>query len=198
VQAAFYIELDEGDDRLEIPWADPNNPANCFLDLKTDPARVDEIPEACNSRPLRSFLTAVNAPDTLFATAKCDTWQTDEFSADERAAFPQAQAKFASYVDLVFSRDEFNFHREHYEQLAQRLLPVLTAAPVAARAELCLRRCCFGAHKDWGFYLTVFLYGYGRDAAEAEAQWAAGLEALQAILLRLSATLQQALRQAGS
>ncbi|MGH9812586.1 MAG: hypothetical protein ACRD4T_05565 [Candidatus Acidiferrales bacterium] len=198
MQAAFYIELDEGDDRLEIPWADPNNPANCFYDLKAEPRQLERISEARNNAPLRRFLAALSAPDTLFATAKCDTWQTDEFSDDERAAFPQAQAKFASYVDLVFSRDEFNFNREYYEQLAQRLLPILTAAPVAARAELCLRRCYFGAHKDWGFYLTVFLYGYGCDATEAEKEWAAGLPALESALLRLSAALQQALRQAGS
>ncbi len=198
MQAAFYIELDDDDDRLEIPWVDPGDPANCFYDLKAEPGQLERISEARNNPPLRRFLAAVNAPETLFATAKCDTWQTAEFSDDERAAFPQARTKFASYVDLVFSRDEFNFHREHYEQLARRLLPVLTAAPVAARAELCLRRCCFATREDWGFYLTVFLYGYGRDAAETEVQWAAGLEALQAALLHLSAALQQALRQAGS
>ncbi|MGH9788781.1 MAG: hypothetical protein ACRD4U_08795, partial [Candidatus Acidiferrales bacterium] len=175
MQAAFYVELDDGDDRLEIPWADPNDSANCFLDLKAAPARLDQISEARDTPPLRRFLAALNAPDTLFATAKCDTWQTDEFSPEERAASPQAQTKYASYVDLFFSREEFNFHREHYDQLARRLLPLLTAAPagacpdrIGARAELCLRRCYFRARQaapptagTWGFYLTVFLYGYG-------------------------------------
>ena len=198
MQATFYIELDDGDDRLEVPWADPNDPANCFYDLKAEPGRLHQISEARDNPPMRRFLAVVNAVDTLFATAKCDTWQTDEFSADERAAFPQTQTKFASYVDLVFSREEFNFHRQHYEQLARRLLPLLTAAPAVARAELCLRRCHFRGPESWGFYLTTFLYGYGRDAESARTEWAAGLDALQSALLRLSATLQQALRQAGS
>lgn len=198
MQAAFYIELDDGDDRLEVPWADLNNPANCFYDLKAAPGQLDQIPEARDDPALRRFLAALNAPDTLFATAKCDTWQTDEFSPDERAAFPLALTKYASYIDLVFSRAELNFHCEHYEQLARRLIPRLQPAPAAARAELCLRRCYFRAREAWGFYLTIFLYGYGREAVEAEKEWAAGLDALESSLLRLSSTLQQALRQAGS
>jgi hypothetical protein len=196
VQAAFYVELDDGDDRLEIPWAHPENPANCFCDLKAAPALLDRISETHDNPPLRRFLAALNAPDTLFATAKCDTWPTDEFSPEERAAFPQAQTKYAGYVDLVFSREEFNFHREHYEQLARRLLPLLTPAPAAARAELCLRRCYFRARQQWGFYLTLFLNGYGRETAEAKKEWASGLEALQSALLRLSTALRQALQQA--
>jgi hypothetical protein len=205
VQTGFYVELDEDDDRLEIPWADPSNPSSSFHDLKAEPARLDLISEARDNPALRRFLTALNAPDTLFATAKCDTWPTDEFSPEERAAFPHAQTKYASYVDLIFSREDFNFHREHSEQLARRLLPLLTGAPAAARAELCLRRCLFGAQQPapptagaWGFYLTLFLYGYGRNTAEAAAEWAAGLEALQATLLRLSAALRQALQAAGT
>lgn len=198
MQSDFYIELDEGDDRLEIPWADPDNPANRFYDLKADPGQLDQISEARGNLPLRRFLAAVNAPETLFATAKCDTWKTDEFSVDERAAFARAQTKCASYVDVVFSREELNFHREHYEQLARRLLPLLMAAPATARAELCVRRCYFRAAESWGFYLTVFLYGYGRDDDSARTEWAAGLLALESAFLRLSAALQQALRQAGS
>jgi hypothetical protein len=196
VQATFYIELDDGDDRLEIPWADPDNPGNRFYDLKAEPAQLNQISETRDNPPLRRFLAALNAPHTLFATAKCDTWQTDEFSPEERAAFPQAQTKYASYVDLVFSRDDFNSHREHCEQLARRLLPLLLPAPAAARTELCLRRCYFPVQQVWGFYFTVFLYGYGRDAAQATNQWAAGLEALLLALLRLSAALRQALQQA--
>jgi len=196
VQAAFYVELDEGDDRLEIPWADPDNPANRFFDLRADLRGLDQIAEARDNPPLRRFLAAVNSPDTLFATAKCDTWQTDEFSPDERAAFPQAQTKYASYVDLVFSRDAFNFHRRHYEQLAHRLIPLLLPTSTAARTELCLRHCHFRPHEEWGFYLTVFLHGYGRDAAEAEHQWTEALEVFESALQRLSAVLQQALQQA--
>jgi hypothetical protein len=195
MQAAFYVELGDGDDRLEIPWTDPDNPANCFYDLKAEPALLDHIPEACDNPALRRSLAAINAADTLFATAKCDTWQTDEFNPEERATFPQAQTKSAGYLDVVFSRAELNLHREHYEQLARRLLPLLTSAPAQARAELCLRRCYFGAPQAWGFYLTLFLYGYGRDPAEAKTQWASGLEALQSALLRLSAALRQALQQ---
>ena len=196
MQTAFSVELGEGADRLEIPWASPEDPANRYYDLRTQPELLEEIVEARAHPPLRRFLQVVNAAESLFATAKCDTWTTAEFTPAEQAAFPGAGTKFSSYLDLVFAHHTWNFHRQHYEQLARRLAQQLASEPTAARAELCLRHCYYHARAAWGFYLTIFLYGYDADRAEAEHHWAAGLSALARALLRISAALQQALREA--
>lgn len=195
MQAEFLIELGERDDRLEVPWADPANPTNRYYDLKAQPQLLDNIVEAHAHRPLRRFLENLNRPASPFASAKCDIWTTEEFSPGERAAFPAARKKFGSYVDLIFARAEFNFHPEHYKQLAGRWAALVTSEPAAARAELCLRRCCYQAQRTWGYYLTVFLFGYGADLQEAEQQWAAGLAALGVSLDRLGRALAQALEQ---
>jgi len=196
MQAEFYVELGEGADRLEIPWASPEDPANRYHDLKAEPEKLDRIEEARAQAPLRDFLAGVNAPASAFATAKCDTWTTSEFTDGERADFPEARAKAAGYIDLVFARPDFNFHRLHYEQLARRLRELLRRDSTRARAELCLRHCYFYERQAWGFYLTVFLYGYGADAAEAAREWATGLRAVVRALAQISEALAAALAQA--
>ena len=191
----FCVELVDGADRLEIPWASPSETSNQYYDLKARPDLLDEIVDARANPALKQFLEALNATDTMFATAKCHTWSTQEFSAAERSSHPTASIKFASYVDAVFSHPVFNFQREHYEQLARQILQRLSSNPAPARAELCLRHCYYHAQQAWGYYLTIFLYGYGSDAAEAERNWAAALGALSDTLLRLSHILRQALHQ---
>ncbi len=191
----FCVELEDGADRLEIPWASPDETSNRYYDLKSRPELLDEIAEARANPALKQFLAAVNAPDTMFATAKCHTWRTSDFSAAERSSNPESSLKFASYVDVVFSHPVFNFQREHYEQLVRRISPPLTASPVPARAELCLRRCYYHDQQGWGYYLTIFLYGYGSEAAAAELNWAAALGVLRDTLVQLSRLLRQALLQ---
>ncbi len=196
MQAEFVVELGEGADRLEIPWADPDDPANRFYNLRAEPALLAQVVEARANPALRGFLQSVNAPASFFGTAKCDTWTSNEFSAGERASFPTAGTKYASYVDLFFARDEFNFLRQHYEQLARRLAQQLTPEPAAARTELCLRHCYYRERKAWGYYLTIFLYGYAADPSHAQQQWTAGLATLGRALRCISELLQQALKQA--
>jgi len=198
MQVELYAELEDGADRLEIPWTSPDETSNRYYDLKARPELLNEIAEAHAHPTLSRFLAAVNAADPMFATAKCHTWLTNEFSAAERADFAGARIKFASYIDLVFSQPVFNFQREHYEQLAHRLIQQLSPNPVPARAEFCLRHCYYHAQQAWGYYLTIFLYAYGIDEEAAERRWAAALEALGNALTRLSGVRRQALEQIGS
>lgn len=192
MQTEFFVELGPEADRLEIPWASEEAPANRYYDLKRQPELLNRVAEAQGNCPLRHFLESLNRPASLFATAKCDTWTTSEFSTQERAAFPAARAKFASYVDPVFAPAPLNLHPQHYEQLGRRLAQQLAPQPVPARAELCLRHCYYHAQRVWGFYLTIFLYGYGTKPDDAQQHWATGLAALARALDRISKMLQQA------
>ncbi|HXE75610.1 MAG TPA: hypothetical protein VNN18_08250 [Candidatus Xenobia bacterium] len=196
MQVEFFSELDERADRLEIPWASPDDPRNLYYDLKTRPELLSEVVEARDNLALRQFLAVVNAPETMFATAKCHTWLTEEFSPAERDSFPSSSIKFAAYVDLVFSLPAFNFRREHYDRLCAQLERRLAPVPAAARLELCLRHCYYHAQQAWGFYLTAFLYGYGASADEARHNWSAALKTLGDTLAHLSKLLRQALAQA--
>jgi hypothetical protein len=197
VETALRIELGDTADKLEIPWASPQDPTNRYHDLKAHPELLEHVVEARESLPLRDFLRSINAADTQFTTAKCGIWSTSSFDPQEQARFPSARSKFSSYIDLVFARPEFNFDRLPYEQLARRLAERLAPEPARARVEFCLRHCLYAELNAWGFYLTMFLDGYGVEPEEAGRAWADGLVALQNALLCISEILNRLLRQGG-
>ena len=192
VQVTF--ELGEADDKLEIPW-ESHDGAIRYFDLREQPRALEQIEEARRHLPLRSFLAAVNSTDSVFATAKCDTWlKQDEPGSPEAEGGPY---EFASYVDLVFALEDFNFERGHYEGLTKRLEELMTrgAAADTLRAELCVRHCHFRNVAGWGFYLTIFLCARGSTPEQAELRWGLGLARLQQALLFISRVIRHQLPQ---
>ena len=129
MQDDFSVELGADDERLELPWAAPDGEPR-YYDLKRRPELLLHISEAHHNRELAEFLTALNSAGSIFETAKCDTWLSNELS-EEELIFGAAW-KFGSYVDLVFTEPGHRFAFEQHEQLADGaarlpapLLPVL-------------------------------------------------------------------------
>jgi hypothetical protein len=187
VQADYSVECGPGDEALEVPWSAPNGGPS-YVDLKQHPERLDEIPEAVEHPPLRGFLAKVNGRASLL-TAKCDTWFTRELTPEEDVF--QAEAKFASYVDVLFA-DSTARSLERNEQFAGELFRLLQRAPeMQAAVEMYIRRCYVHdppeslESKD-GFYLTVYVSGYGDDRESAEKHWAIGMSLLQNAMLQLA------------
>ncbi|MCU1305694.1 MAG: hypothetical protein JWN45_389 [Acidobacteriaceae bacterium] len=197
MQAEFSVEIGPDDHCLEIPWASGDGGLRYF-DLKKQPELLLEITETHDNRELAEFLAAVNQPNSQLETAKCDTWLTDELDVeDEIFGVP---LKFGSYVDLIFSDTAQRLSFEKHEEFARSLAALLRKAPdFAAAAELVLRRCYYHRSDDFdldksdsGFYLTLYLYGYGDDEDGAKKNWLIGLKLLQNALLQVTA---QARRQ---
>src|SRR5579864_3789096 len=86
-----------------------------YLDLRENPAAIAQIEAARAHPPLAGFLTAVNGPGSLFATVRAKTW-------DETRGQAGVEFSFHSRVDLMFTRSEFNFMPERYEDVARRLV----------------------------------------------------------------------------
>jgi hypothetical protein len=59
---------------LVVPWSDPATGAH-FVDLRTHPYDIADIPEAEHYAALGRALRALNATRSPFLTAKCDAWQ---------------------------------------------------------------------------------------------------------------------------
>jgi hypothetical protein len=151
------------------------------------------VPEAVQYPELGQFLRALNSEDSVFETAKCDVWLSDELS--EAKDIYEAECKLGSYVDVLFSDTEpearFSFFR--YEDLARSLVNLVEHAPeIPASAEFIVRRCFYhssGARDEdvsSGFYLTCYIFGYGNDEEEARQRWATALQLAAAALLQLS------------
>jgi hypothetical protein len=147
-----------------------------------------QVEEGKQFPELAEFLRAINSAISVVESAKCDAWATEELSPEEEVF--GASHKFASYVDLVFSRadqrEPFPFH----ERFAKRLVELLRQTPeTPSAAEVCVRRSHYaekGETRD-GFYFTIYVSGYGDDQARARQNWEIGLKLVAHAVLQLSA-----------
>jgi hypothetical protein len=187
MDADFSIELGREDPVLDFPWSDPAAKL-AYVDLKRRPESIAEIEEAASFPELGEFLRAMNSPRSMVETAKCDAWATTELSAEEEIY--DASHKFASYVDVVFSKIEVRLSLSDHEEFARKLVALLRRAPEApSAAEVCVRRCYFqdfGGVRE-GFYLTLYVSGYGNDSAGARQNWGMGLKLMGNAIMQLSA-----------
>lgn len=192
MQVDWSVELGADDDRLEMPWAAPDGGVR-YYDLKRRPELLLQVEEAHRNRELGEFLVSANSEHCVLETAKCDTWLTRDLSEEE--AIFQAEWKFGSYVDLLFSEEAVRFSFADHERFADAVCKLLKRAPeISAAVEFIVRRCAYhlaDTVKD-GFYLTFYLYGYGADDKEARQRWGIALKLVENALLQLSAAEKRA------
>lgn len=176
MQADFSIELGHDDPVLEFPW--PPEAGLRYYDLKHSPELITRMEEAQRFPELAEFLLTINSPASIFETAKCDAWSSTEMSPEEDVF--AAAMKFGSYVDLLFAPDGPRFSLPDHESLARRVVALLKRVPeVPAAAEFLIRRCFYQGTEGPGFYLTIYVYGYGDDEVQARLQWAIGLKLVE-------------------
>jgi hypothetical protein len=187
VEADFAVELGTDDETLELPWAaDDGGPR--YYDLKRQPELLLEIEEASRAPELAEFLAAMNSPANILETAKCDTWSSTEINPEEDIF--GATHKFCSYVDILFSQETSRSSFAEHEQFAKRITQLLKRVPeIPAAVELLIRRCFYHAGDELreGFYITLYVFGYGHDEPQALQRWA--------IAVKLT---ENAIRQASS
>jgi len=184
MDADFSIELGREDPALDFPWTDPAGEL-AYLDLKRRPELMARIEEAEKFPELGEFLRAMNSARSMVETAKCDAWATRALSAEEEIY--DATHKFASYVDVVFSKIDVRLFLSRqsllrqslsaHEQFARNLVELLRRAPeTPSSAEVCVRRCYYGEEDGVreGFYCTLYVSGYGNDSASARQNWGGG------------------------
>lgn len=170
MQADFAVELGAEDEVLELPWS---GEGIRYYDLKRHPELLSEVEEAQRVPELRQFLVAINSPTSMLESAKCDAWPSTDINPDEEIF--GGTWKFGCYVDLVFSQDAKRFSFPAHEQYAKGLSNLLKRSPdIPAQAELLMRRCFYA--DEVGFYLTLYVFGYGKDEPGARRQWTIALE----------------------
>jgi hypothetical protein len=186
VEAYFAVELGVDDETLELPWASEHGPR--YYDLKHQPERLLDVEEAQRVQELGEFLAAINSPAGILETAKCDAWSSMEMNPEDEIF--GAAYKFCCYVDLLFSQENFRFSFAEHEQLAQRTTQLLKRVPeIPAAAELIVRRCFYHlTERDRnGFYVTLYLFGYGDDELQARQRWAIAVKLAENAIGQISA-----------
>ncbi len=186
MDADFSIELGREDPVLDFPWTDPDGKF-AYFDLKNHPEFLARVEEGQQFSELAEFLRSVNSPLSLVESAKCDAWTTKELSPEEEAF--GASDKYASYVDLVFACVDDRKSLPFHEVFSKRLVELLRRTPETPSAvELCVRRCYYSSEGEpgEGFYLTVYVSGYGDDTTRARQNWGGGLRLVANAILQLS------------
>jgi hypothetical protein len=200
MDADFSVELGAPNEEatLELPWDSGAAQGPKYFDLRRQPEMLPFIEEAATYPELGDFLRSANSRHSIFQTVKCDAWATDELAEEEDIY--ESDWQFGSYVDLVFAEEHagerFSFF--HHEELARSLVLLLKKAPdISAACEAIVRRCYYhqgpegepgeeaGLHS--GFYITLYLFGYGDDQAEARERWGVAVRLAANALLQLSA-----------
>ena len=197
MQADWSVELGREDEALEFPWSSPDENAPRYYDLKRHPELMVSVPEAYHPVEMGEFLSSINSSSSIFESVKCDLWFSEQLSEEEQIF--GAACKAASYVDVIFTDGDTRFDREAHERLAERMCKLLSAVPeISAAAEFALRRCYFHHNRDVetdsdpGYYVTIYVTGYGDDSAEAWQRWGIAMKLLENALLQVSAQARPA------
>jgi hypothetical protein len=192
MDADFSVELGADDDALEFPWASPDGELR-YYDLKHQPDLLLYIAEASDYPELGRYLATVNSERSVVLTAKCDVWTEGELS--EAEAIYEAKIKLGCYVDQLFVAEDARFDFERHERVVERLVELLgRVPPISAAVEVIIRRCYYHLDDEPvrpGFYMTVYVFGYGDDVADARRRWGIALDLLQNVVLQLSAEVRR-------
>lgn len=198
VQADFSVELSADDPTLQLPWSS-SDPRVQYYDLRSHPELLPQIVEAQDNEPLAEFLGAINSPQSLLQTAKCDTWSTQQMDADDEIF--GADVKYESYIDLAPVADGPRYSFAEIEDLGRKIARLLQRAPeILAAADFVVRRCYYRDESQpdpgrEGFYFTFYLSGYGEEEQQARERWSIALQLVANAVLQLSAAESVRARQ---
>ncbi len=190
----WSAELSGDSPVLHIPWQDDSGQI-LYIDLRAQPERILELPEASQHPALRSALLALNRPASSLETAKCDVWPLDASDVaacadllDLTGEENEPRFGFGSYIDTVLRDHEafasFDLHNELLRNLARG---AATLDLDQASAEFVLRLCAReeAGETRVGHAVTVYVYGVGGTEEEAYRNWSEALGAITEILLEL-------------
>lgn len=112
------------------------------------------------------------------------------------SAQADGESAFHSRVDMIFTREEFNFLPDRYEDAVRRLVELwmkdfAAADTLAVRLEMI--PCQFKAQARLGIALRVILSARGASPEQARTRWGLGLARVQQALLFVSRAMRQKL-----
>jgi len=163
-------------------------PGENYVDLRQNSHGVERIAAARAYLPLRNFLTAVNSPESVFATLTA-TVECKSTVAEDAGEVHE----FSSWTSLVFTVPSLNFDRSRYVELTEGLKELLERDSAdSIQGVLRVGACDFQEQRRRGFYLGICLVARGDSAKQSELRWGLGLARVQqALLFRARALGQQ-------
>lgn len=147
-----------------------------FVDLRSDPLRVELIAECRQLPELADALLRLNTPSAPVWTSKCDLWRPDRFDPDELDAPGDAAAgAIACYVDLLPKSDQQWLSPALIEHSCRDFCRRLHTIPLrCCRVDFVIRRARIPADQ-FTFGITGYLVACGPSEDEAKTRLADAL-----------------------
>jgi len=167
----WSVEAAEDDPVVVIPWSDDDGVVR-FIDPRTHPNLLDQLPEAITWPEIRSALKTINAETSAVWSAKCDAWVLS--NGDKMLDFGTVLHGFGAYFDVI------PHDLEHFSSLSRQTAAIEKLAskarklpPEDARTDLILRPALL--MNKAGYAATVYVYGYGNEEQTARENWSQAL-----------------------
>ena len=153
-----------------------------FVDLRSEPERAWELPEAALLPSLAETLIKLNAIDSPVWTSKCDFWpslEAGEFDPDEMDAPPGCAAHaMGCYIDLLPKNDMQWELPEKVAEACRQICGFLhDLALGCCRADFVIRRVFIASNSDC-LGVTAYLTSCGDSPAGAAKTLQTALESL--------------------
>jgi hypothetical protein len=147
-----------------------------FIDLRSEPARAFQLPEANQLACLPDVLLRLNASASPVWTAKCDVWEPAEFDPDELDAPKEAAlAALACYIDLLPANEQTWPTLDSIGDWCRCLCGALRPIPLRqCRADLVIRPA-FLTPNQTTLGVTAYVIGCGLTASDSRAVLAKAL-----------------------
>ena len=142
-----------------------------FVDLRREPARALDLPEAGLLPGLAEALIKLNAAASPVWTSKCDVWpslEDGEFDPDEMDAPVSSSAHvMGCYIDLLPRGDRQWTSPEQVADACRQVCSLLRSIPLGCcRADLVIRRALIASNAEC-LGATAYLTSCGESPADA-------------------------------
>ncbi len=187
METDWTVACGADDPWVVVPWSG-SDACLYYIDLRTEPGRLNEIPEAAQYPSIAAALERWNQPESHLFTAKCDVWSYPArlFDAFDLPGFAEAHS---SYIDLL-ARDTTVFSSfAACESLLRAWSANAQLTPhTGTRCEWTLRRARVfplsaqaaesTAPPADGVAGPLYVWGYGSSPEAAASAWSEALTAL--------------------
>ncbi len=205
--ADWSAECSDDAPTLVVPWADPATGAH-FVNLRTEPYDLADIPEAEHWPALSRALRSLNATRSPVLTAKCDVWLLEPDSEDlitlaTELDFDASEARsgLGSYIDLLWrERKVFASAHQQSDRLDRLVRRAARLPHDATSVQFILRPAMLDLSGPLeGFAVSLYVTAIGPEPESARVRWAAALDDVVTLLrahdlepARGSATIDEA------
>jgi hypothetical protein len=164
---------------LGIPYFRSEPGSHSYVNLREEPDKIALLPELTDCPPLRDFVIALNAPSGQFETFGCEKW-IGPWAND---AFPGYGFRQGCYVDIALVNKEVCATQRPYRQLIDTFRQYAVVHRVYDLMHVGFElRPTVSAREAW-WTMGVWIYGVGRDEADAKQWWQKALEYFKTFLL---------------